>query len=60
MEGTKFVMATGEYILNLDPYNFETEEEYIKFYHSELLEINSTNVSISERKKNNEKFTHKT
>lgn len=28
----------GEYILNSDPYNFETEEEFIKFYHPEILE----------------------
>lgn len=28
----------GEYLLSLDPYNFDTEEEYIRFYHPELLE----------------------
>ena len=28
----------GEYLLSLDPYNFNTEEEFVKFYHPELLE----------------------
>lgn len=28
----------GEYLLSLDPYNFNTKEEFIKFYHPELLE----------------------
>lgn len=28
----------GEYLLSLDPYNFNTEEEFIKFYHPNLWE----------------------
>ena len=28
----------GEYLLGLDPYNFNTEEEFIRFYLPELLE----------------------
>ena len=28
----------GEYLLGLDPYNFNTKEEFIRFYHPELLE----------------------
>lgn len=28
----------GEYLLSLDPYNFDTEEEYVKFYHPDLWE----------------------
>jgi hypothetical protein len=30
--------VNGEYLLGLDPYNFNTEEEFIRFYHPELLE----------------------
>ena len=28
----------GEYILSKDPYNFNTEEEFIRHYHPEWLE----------------------
>lgn len=28
----------GEYLLSLDPYNFNTEEEFIKHHHPEWLE----------------------
>lgn len=28
----------GEYLLSLDPYNFDSEEEFVRFYHPELLE----------------------
>jgi hypothetical protein len=28
----------GEYLLSLDPYNFDTEEEFIKHHYPELLE----------------------
>ena len=30
--------VNGEYLLGLDPYNFNTEEEFIRFYLPELLE----------------------
>lgn len=26
----------GEYFLQFDPYNFDTEEEYLRFYYPEL------------------------
>lgn len=26
----------GEYLLSLDPYNFNTEEEYLEFYDPEM------------------------
>lgn len=28
----------GEFLLGLDPYNFNTEEEFVRFYCPELLE----------------------
>lgn len=46
----------GEYLLSLDPYNFNTEEEFVRFYCPELLEkeIKENNYAKCNcRKRNN-------
>lgn len=41
----------GEYLLSLDPYNFNTEEEYIKFYDPEMYKrINKENEQKKDRR----------
>lgn len=32
------MIGYGEYVLSRDPYNFDTEEDFIKFHYPELLD----------------------
>ena len=41
----------GEYLLSLDPYNFNTVEEYLKFYDAEMYKrINEENEQKKDRR----------
>lgn len=41
-------MASEDWILRLDPYNFDTEEEYYEFYYGED-NLNNNKVLENER-----------